>query len=595
MIEALQAEEVWLQGRAVVPGIALGLPFLLSSPTREAEKKDDVPATTVEEEIQRFYQAVAQSQKELAELAEKLRSKQFRQEADLVDAHLQMAGDPLLCREIETTIRQTGKRAEWVVEEIVGRLRRRFEEMPDPSFRERFEDVEGVCHRILSVLDAASKQTSQVSIPTQAVLFAKTVTASVAAEVSVHGVGAIVTTHGGATSHTAIVARARGIPYVTDIEIGKVGNLKNGEAVIVDGSSGVVILRPKDETVRRYTSLKDTHDAQLQENRNAVCPDTTTKDGVPISLYANVSRVPEACQLPLYGLDGIGLYRTEYLVLERKRFPSEQEQTDAYTDMVKTAEGRPVVIRVFDFGSDKGWDEVIGIIPTINQGRRAISLLLEHPPLFLAQLRSIIRASVHGKVSVLFPMISSIEELDRCLLLLREAWLTVCGEAHPPFPQAGTMIELPALAFRASSLVGKVDFVSIGTNDLMQYALGIDRSNSAPSDHRLPCHPGFVQLLKIIVQEFQEVEMPICLCGEMASDPLFIPLLVGFGIRQLSITPRLAPAVKQVLQSYTLEETEEIAHSVLSSTSTQEIHSFLQSRSAKMYFPPKRSKNGFLP
>lgn len=576
MTEVQQTDEVWLQGRAIVPGIALGIPFLLPY-TTEIESVTESGCLSVEDEILRFYQAVSQSQKELAELADKLRSKQFRQEADLVDAHLQMAGDPLLCREIETTIRQTGKRAEIVVEEIVNRLRKRFDEMPDPSFRERFEDVEGVCHRILSVLDTASKRNSEIPIPTQAVLFAKMVTASVAAEVSVHGVEAIVTTHGGSMSHTAIVARARGIPYVTDIEIGKVGSIKHGEAVIVDGSSGVVILRPREETIRRYTGMKNASDEQVMKSRSSVCQETTTKDGVAISLFANVSRVHEVCQLAHFGLDGVGLYRTEYLVLERKRFPSEQEQTDAYTDMVKSAEGRPVVIRVFDFGSDKGWDEVIGVIPTINQGRRAISLLLEHPPLFLAQLRSIIRASVHGKISVLFPMISSIDELDRCLLLLREAWLTVCGEAHPPFPRAGAMIELPALAFRAASLVGKVDFVSVGTNDLMQYALAVDRSNSAPSDHRLPCHPGLVHLLNIVVQEFQNVDIPLCLCGEMASDPLFVPLLVGLGIRQLSITPRLAPDVKRIVHSFTIHDSEELAKSVLAATSVQEIHSHLQS------------------
>jgi len=575
-------EEVWLQGRPIVPGIAFGPPFLLNRVYSQQKRSIQTPLV-VEEEIQRFFHAVTESQKELRTLADKLRSKGFCQEADLVNLHLHMAGDPALCSEIEAMIRQSGQRAERVVEEMVEQLRKRFEELPDPAFRERFEDVEGVCHRILSVLETDIKGGVNVSIPSQSILFARTLTASVAAELSVHGVNAIVTMHGGSMSHTAIVARARGIPYVTDIELSD--SLDPEDAVIVDGATGVVILRPTEETISRYENLKTAHEIQMQQSSLSARLESTTKDGAKISLFANVSRVHEIYQISPYGLSGVGLYRTEYLVLEKKRFPSEQEQTEAYAEMVKAAEGKPVVIRVFDFGSDKGWDEVMGVIPAIHCGCRAISLLLEHPPIFRAHLRSIIRAAKYGKISVLFPMISSIGELNRCLVLLREAWESLSDECTLSFPRVGAMIELPVLAFSIASLQGKVDFISVGTNDLIQYALAIDRSNTMSCDHRVSCHPGFLQLLRLIVQDSQKVDLSLCLCGELASDPLFIPLLIGLGIRQLSITPRLAPMVKHVLRSFTTEQAEQLCHSVFQKSSAQEIYQALQAFQTRLGIP----------
>ena len=576
MIEVTPAEEIWLQGRAVVPGVAIGSLFLLPNPSLSFRENSEDSPISVKNEIQRFSLAVAESQAELRSLFEKLKKRGFRQEADIVDMHLQMTVDPALCQEIENSIVQNEQRAEKGITEVLERFRFRFEKIPDAIIRRRFEDVEGVCLRILSFLTSPSKE--RVQIPPQAILFATTVTASIVAEMGVNGVCAIVTTHGGAMSHTAIVAKARGIPYVTDIQGASFRDSFSGASVIVDGLAGIVILRPTHNTAHRYNVLKEAHEAYFRKNAEKPLIGGFTKDGTRVSIMANVSGVDDVRQISLLGLDGVGLYRTEYQVLERRRFPTEREQTEAYSEMVKAAENRPVVIRVFDFGSDKGWEEAASAFPTLEKGQRTIDLLLENPQLFLSHLRAIIRSSVHGPLSILFPMISSLEELDRCIQMFLKAQEEVREEGPLSQLRIGVMVELPTLAFYTSSLAGKVDFLSIGTNDLIQYSLAVDRSNSASFDPRLSYHPGLLRLLRFIVHESCAIQMPVCLCGEMASDPLLIPFLVGLGIKELSIAPRLSPMVKHVLRSFTIEEAKAIANTVLSFPSAHETYAFLRAQ-----------------
>lgn len=562
------SEETWLQGRAVVPGIAFGSLYVL--PERSVPQSDPLTApVSVEQEIHRFSIALSTSQAELRSLFERLKGEGFCQEADLVDMHLQMAADPELYDQVTHLIRERRVRADSAIAEVMELFRLQCQTIPEAFSRQRYEDIEGTCLRLLSFL---SHETTEVSIPSQAVLFAKTITAPIVAEVSVNGLGAIVTTRGGAMSHTAIVAKAREIPYVTNIQEKNLKASRSGDSVIVDGFAGLVVLRPKPETVRRYTALKKAHGASFQSTESST--GGITKDGLKISLMANVSGVKDVSQLATFGLDGVGLYRTEYLVLERRCFPTEQEQVEAYSAMVKSALGKPVVIRVFDFNSDKAWDEVSNTLPGIHKGRRTIELLLGHPLVFLAHLRAIIRASTYGPASILFPMITSVEEMDQCLDLYRQAQQMV----NLPAPRVGAMIELPALAFRTCELAKKVDFLSVGTNDLIQYALAVDRSNGASFDPYLSYHPSLLRLLHFISQESSKANIPLCVCGEMASDPLLIPFLIGLGIREISFAPRLAPTIKHVLRSFSLEEASNIANRVLSFDSAKEIYGFLQAQ-----------------
>lgn len=281
-------------------------------------------------------------------------------------------------------------------------------------------------------------------------------------------------------------------------------------------------------------------------------------------------------QVSCFGLDGVGLYRTEYQVLEHRRFPSEAEQAASYAEMVQLAEGRPLVIRAFDFSSDKGWEEVWDVLPNVKEGRRATSLLLDHQTVFQAHLRAIIRASRHGPLSILFPMVSSVGELEQCKLLVQEAWSFVCAEKEVAFPRIGAMIELPALAFQTRALASMVDFLAIGTNDLIQYALAVDRSNTACFDPNLTFHPGLLHLLAIIVRESTAVGVPVSVCGEMASDLLMTPFLIGVGFRHLSMVPRLAPMVRHLVRSLTVEECERLAREVLGMDSPETIRARLR-------------------
>ena len=561
MIDRSLAKETWLQGRAVVPGIAVGSLYFLSDTPCVVRKSEDPSSISPEGEV------------------DKLRVKGFCREADLVNTHLEMTVDPLLSSEVEGVIRSQKKRADDAVSEVMERLRLEFEKIPDAFFRQRFEEIEGVCLRILSCLSSSIPQPHP--IPDQSILFAKSISAPIVAEASMNGLSAIVTTSGGAMSHTAIVAKARGIPYVTDIQAMSLSDTCTGSQIIVDGLAGLVVVNPSPTTLRRYTLLKEAHEVNFQGDAGPSARGMT-KDGTSITMMANVSGVQDVSSLGAYGLDGVGLYRTEYQILERKGFPNEQEQEETYAAMVKAADHKSVVIRVFDFGSDKDWDEVVGVLPDVRGGRRTIDLLLDRPQIFLAHLRAMIRSAAHGRLSILFPMIGSADELERCLALFRQAYETVHQECPVPLPRIGVMLEIPSLAFQIPLLAGKIDFVSIGTNDLIQYSLAVDRSNSAAFDPHLSYHAGLLRLLQFVVHESRRACLSLSVCGEMASDPMLIPFLVGLGITELSVAPRLAPMVRQILRAFSMEEARQIAHTVLSLKSPKETYDFLRDQYCKI-------------
>lgn len=569
-----QEGEIWLQGQAVVSGIAIGMPFFLRQfCSKEVSHNQHSSA----HELEQFQRAVAQNQTELQKLSQELFSAGLLQEADLVEGSLFLATDPVFLDQVEERIRSHGKKAIQAIEEVRSDFRARFKTLPNPYLQQRFEDVDGVCDRLIALLDADNSAEASLKISADAILCAQSVTAPLAAQVSVNGIGAIVTMCGGAMSHTAIVARSRGIPYISDIDIHSVKNAAKYGPIIVDGMAGVVILRPREETLKRYLELKiDSSRSQLPEHFKSHEITGVTKDGVQIKILANVSKETDIYQIPQYTLDGVGLYRTEYQVLEKCRFPSEEEQFKVYAEMVQASRGRPLVIRVFDFGSDKGWEEIFTEIPEEIRQKRALSLLLECPDIFRTQLRAVLKASRLGPLSILFPMVTSLIELDRSLDLLQEVYHEVSQEGSLRFPEIGAMLEIPSILFHTQEIARRVDFLSLGTNDLTQYALAVDRSNSAAFDYRISFHPGLMHLIWHAVKESEAANVPLCICGEMASDPLLVPFLVGLGVTKLSMAPRFAPMVRNVLQSFTRKEMKEIAEKVLVANSAQEIYVILR-------------------
>lgn len=570
-------EEIWIQGSAVSSGIAIGLPLFLQEKISHQDNPEKASVQTVESEIQKFRQVVSQNQAELRELTEKLIASNHIQEADLVEGSLLLATDPIFLDLIEVKIRAEEKTALQAIQEVRAHLKVWFDGLAEPYLRQRFEDIQGICDRFIALLISAKPGEVPLKISVDSILCACVVTAPLAAQVSVNGIGAMVTKCGGSMSHTAIIAKSRGIPYVSDIDIAHVEKVSPNHPVIVDGGAGVVILQPTEETVRRYINLK-----KMQGDGNcAECELTPamgmTKDRYPIKLLANVAKENDIYQVSQYFLDGVGLYRTEYQVLEKRRIPSEKEQVEAYSGMARASRGRPFVIRVFDFGSDKGWEEVLEKIPARAQKKRALSLLLECEDLLRSQLRAILLASRLGPLSILFPMVSSLIELNSCLDILQEVYQEVSAEGSLPFPRVGAMLEMPSILFHMKEVAQRVDFLSLGTNDLIQYAFAVDRSNTAVFDYRISFHPGLMHLVRYVAAEAKRMNMPLCICGEMASDPLLVPFLVGVGVTEFSIAPRSAPVVRKVLHAFTKSEMEKMAEKVLQARSAQEVYIILRS------------------
>ncbi len=580
MIAPAITSETWLQGRSIVAGVAIGsIHFLCSDPSVSCQDGAGEKICP-EVELQRFFIAVDRSQEELLALSQKLKDDGFCHEADIVDMHSILIRDVIFNREVIDLIQYSLKRADVAIFDFLQKYRTRFCHIPDVMMRQRFEDVESVCHRVLSYLVDQEGSTSHFN--ERSVIFAETAAATLICQSGIKQIKALVTKNGGAMSHTAIVAKAQGIPYVTGIAIESMNRALHGREVIVDGLAGLVIVDPADQTRRRYQSLKEDHDEFIKGDTVKPRLRARTKDGKRIFLYGNVASAQESHQLLNHGMDGIGLYRSEYLVLENRHFPNEEEQSDAFSQIVRASAGKSVVLRVFDFGDDKRWNEVLNAIPNFEEGRRTIALLLENPDLFLSHLKAMIRSSFIGTISILFPMVASIEEVLACLNLFNQAcdMLKVLPQKRP---RVGVMIEVPSMAFKIPLLKGKVQFLSLGTNDLLSHTLAVDRSDGSSLDIALQYHTGFLSLVSFIAAQSKEAGLPLCICGEMASDPLMIPFLIGLGIHQLSISPRLAPMVKHVLRSYSVDETEHIAQTVLALSSPVEADAYLKERYRSVY------------
>ena len=569
--------EIWLQGRAVASGFAIGMPFFLKPTVSSRVREKDPTHFDVYTELQHFREAVSLNQSELQELSQKLMASGFTQEADVVEGSFFLASDPLFLDLIEAKIRGEEKSALHAIGEVKQDLKQWFCDLEDPYISQRFEDINGVCDRLSALLASDNPGKVPSKISTDAILCAHSVTAPLAAQVSVNGIGAIVTACGGSMSHTAIIAKSKGIPYVADVDVASVKGISPHEPIIVDGLAGIVILRPNDDTLRRYMDLKVAYGKTSCEVLAPSHVEGATKDGHHVSLLANVAKENDIYQISQYALDGVGLYRTEYQILEKGSIPSEEEQFEIYSGMVRASHGRPLVIRVFDFGSDKGWEEVFEKIPDAIQGKRSLALLLACPELFRTQLRAIMRASRIGPLSLLLPMVSSAEELNHCLDVIQDVFREVSKEGAVQFPRIGAMLEMPSVLFHVHALARKVDFFSLGTNDLIQYAFAVDRSNSASFDYRVSFHPGLMHLIHHVVKASLLEKVPLCVCGEMASEPLLVPFLIGLGVRELSMAPRLAPHVRKVLASFTLKEMEEITKKVLEAQSAQEVYIILRS------------------
>lgn len=573
--EKVEVTEISYIGSPICRGVAIGKPVLLSF-EEEPIPEFMVAEDKVEYEIDRYRTALSLSRAELSSLQQHLEKEKIHEGVNILDAQLQMMEDPLLTTQIENAVYQTRKNVESVLQTHIDQFKMRFSNLDDPFFRDRFKDIQDISHRILGHLCGAKPRISLDSIPSGSILFASELSASEMAEVSTVNVSGIVTEKGGAASHAAVVANAKGTPFVSNIPIEKI-NTEEHDIAIVDGRTGEVILSPSESTLSKYQEIRFQLQQHIEKLHSAAPQKAETFDGYSVRLSANVELAEELDFLHEHGGHGVGLFRSEYLFLNKTHFPSEEEQYAIYTDLVVRMRGLPIVIRTFDVGGDKyvpADQRVYETNPFL--GCRAIRFLLKERGIFKAQLRAILRAAAYGDVSILFPMISTLSELLEAKAVLFEvkSELEMKGEKHGSV-RIGSMIEVPSAAIIADLLAKECDFLSIGTNDLVQYALAVDRSNHVTNALYTPAHPSVIRLIKLIVHEANHQGIPVSICGEVAADPRFTPLLLGLGVHELSVATRYLPTVKHAIRNTSIVTASQLAEKVLSLSSAGEIQNLL--------------------
>lgn len=572
------AVEFKVRGVPICRGIAIGKSFFFNF-VESKVPEFSIHEKEVDSEIQHFRQAIEKSKIELSSL-----KKQLEREGEggeegvaILEAHLEILQDPLLTTHIELEIVKTLKNTEFVFNRHIKELEKKFSAIPDPFFQERFKDLQALARRIMGFL-RNGEQVSLAGIPHNSVVFAQELAAYDSAEANIGSICGFVTQSGGPTSHAAIVAKAKGIPFVANIDFASLREKHHDCTVIVDGRTGDVIVNPHEETLVKYQAIQQqltTHHKKLESLGKLK---TETIDGHAVKLSANIETMTELDLLRRYGSHGIGLFRSEYFFLAKGIFPDENEQYQIYRRIIEKMTPLPVVIRAFDIGGDKMIDNDI-CLPEANPflGLRAIRFLLKEEGIFKTQLRAILRASVHGDVSILFPMISGLPELLQAKNILRETEQELKNEGIKlkNNVRVGCMIEVPSAAIIVDLLAAECDFLSIGTNDLIQYSLAVDRGNESISWMYNPTHPSIIRLIKLITQEANRYGIPVTVCGEIASDPRFTTLLLGLGVHELSVSSRFIPTIKNAIRNTYMLTATTLAEKVATLSSSIEIQNFL--------------------
>ncbi len=566
--------EFTVQGIAASEGIAYGQVFVYLQSDVEVPSYQVEPGKRVDE-IARFDRALVLTRQQVAKIKSEVEKNIGAEEAAIFDAHLMVLEDEALIGETIREFESTGRNMETCFHQVSSRYVQAFAEIDDEYLRERAGDLRDVAQRVLQNL-LGQAENSLKRLAEQRVVAANDITPSECASLDRSGALAIVTDSGSKTSHAVIVARSMKIPAVVGVR-DLTRRVTDGSWVIVDGYDGVVIVNPSESTLFRYGKIqerKKSFEARLLENNQLPA---VTLDGVGVTLMANIEKATEATRAKNFLAQGIGLYRTEFLFLNSASIPTEQEQFLAYKEVVELMAPLPVVIRTLDLGGDKPLAGKADLFPKENNpfmGFRAIRWCLEHQDIFKDQLRAILMASHFGKVDLMYPMISGVGELARANAVLEECRQELQAKGVPfdvDMP-VGAMIEIPSAAATADLLAKHCAFFSIGTNDLIQYMLAIDRVNERIAHLYEPTHPAIVRTLQKIVEEAHQRKLRVSVCGEMAGDPVFAPLLLGLGVDCLSMSPAWLPAVKYLIRATTMSDARALAAEALALESASEIY-----------------------
>ncbi|MEL0004429.1 MAG: phosphoenolpyruvate--protein phosphotransferase [Opitutales bacterium] len=553
-----RSKELMLFGIPASPGIAHGPVFRFLHQAVEVLSYQ-VEASAQEEEISRFMNALEQTKDQVRQIRDDVAKNLGEKEAGIFDAHMLVLEDKALIDDVCKEVKESGDNVEQCVYRVTEKYQSFFEQLEDQYLRERASDLRDISSRLLrNLAGATSSGTAFLEQPK--ILVSEDLTPSDTASLDRSKILGIATNSGGQTSHAVIMARASGVPAVVGLRR-LTEDLEDGDEILIDGFEGVVIINPSETTLYRYGKVG----VQRQKAKDLVDQEASlpaeTLDGSPIKLWANADTVDEISRIVETDSEGVGLYRTESLFLRQNALPSEDEQYEEYAAMVKASVPKPITIRTLDLGGDKildAWAKEQEENPFM--GFRAIRYCLSNPPVFLDQLRAILRASAHGKVKILLPMISGLGEVTRAkeFIFTAKRQLSERGQAFDQDVEVGCMLETPAAVAICDLLATEVDFFSVGTNDLVQYLLAVDRVNNRIAFLYEPHHPAVIRSLKSICQVTNEKKKPVTVCGEIAGDPHFLPLLLGLGLNSFSASVPLLPELKFFARRFTMEEAQRL-------------------------------------
>jgi phosphotransferase system enzyme I (PtsI) len=571
-----QDQEIVHHGQGVSPGVAYG-PAYLIAPDAVRVPKGTIAAEDVDAELRRFEDALATTRADIARVKSALENADKSDEAAIFDSHLLILEDEALLDSTRSRIREDRTNAEYAFSSLVLQTVDRIAESESAYLRERVRDIRDVEHRVVRVL-LGQREPAVGDLLQNAILVAHDLPATLTAELDRDRILGFATELGAGTSHTAILARALEIPAV--VALGPiVQRLSHGESVILDGREGLLIQHPSPDTLAEYERIKAKIERKRAEWVSLAGVPGRTADGESLSLLANIEFNREVDAALAFGCDGIGLYRTEYLFLQGGGDVSEENQYEVYRGLVRRMSGRPLTVRTLDLGGDK---LLSGMEQEENPflGWRAIRYCLDRPEVFLGQLRAILRAGAEGPVGIMIPMITALEEVDAVLELVGSAREALQNEGldQADACPVGALVETPAAALMAERLAERFDFLSLGTNDLIQYTLAVDRGNRRIAHLYQPFHPAVLRLIREVVDAAGAAGKPVTVCGEMGSNSRAAVLLLGLGVRSFSMVPARIPRIKQVLGRVTVEEAREMAREALAQRDSDSVKAIVDGR-----------------
>lgn len=580
----MKKAQIKLKGIPASPGITIGRAYLVDSEEisvrKRRIKKDDIP-----KEVLRFKNALFRTKQDILKIKEKISIEMGVEHGEIFSAHILVLEDIMLIEEVLLRLKKENVCVEYVFLDVLKKYVNAFSKIDDEYLKERISDISDVGKRILKNLIGAKTRTlSNLTRPV--IVIAYDLSPSDTAMMHKKNVIGFMTDIGGRTSHTAIMAKALEIPAVVGLEE-ITRNVKNGDTLIVDGIHGIAIVNPDKTTLKYYESEKEKFEKLGKGLATLKDLASETKDGHRVMLSANIELPEEIPSVVHHGAEGIGLYRTEYFYMNRDGLPTEEEQYEAYKIVAEKTRPHGTIVRTLDIGGDKFLSQ-LDVPREMNPylGWRAIRFCLAKPDIFKIQLRAILRASVYGTLKIMFPMISGIDELRQARALLEES-KDELRKKNIPFDdkmETGAMIEVPSAAITSDILAKEVDFFSIGTNDLIQYALAVDRVNEKIAYLYDPAHPAVLRLIKNVIDNGHKNGIWVGMCGEMAGEPLWALVLLGLGLDEFSTSPIVLPEIKKVIRAVTMKQAEAVAKKALTLTTGKEVEAYVSSK-LKEYVP----------